>query len=276
VLPLRDENPTRRPAVVTVVLILLNIGLFVLVQQRQPAVEPIPLDVRTDQGMDLEAVNVPGETAFDLEHAAIPCEVVRGEPLTKDELLATLAQGDTEACNTSFGIGEEVFPEKRVWFSVVLSMFLHTGWLHLGGNLLFLWIFGNNIEDHLGRARYVLFYLLGGFVATVAHVLAQPDSTVPVIGASGAIAAVMGAYLVWFPNARIWSLFILFPVRVRAKWWLLAWFTLQFFTTEDASVAWLAHVGGFVFGVVMGLLVRMTSRGRTVMWTPDHRDEAWS
>jgi len=261
--------------VVTITLILVNIGLFVLVQQRQPEVEPVPVDVRTDQGLDIEAINLPGETAFDLEHAAIPCEVVRGEPLTTDELLASLVRGDTEACNADLGIGDEVFPEKRVWFSVVLSMFLHTGWLHLGGNMLFLWIFGNNIEDHLGRLRYLLFYLLGGFVATVAHVVAQPDSTVPVIGASGAIAAVMGAYLIWFPNARITSLFVLFPVVVRAKWWLLAWFVLQFFTTEDSSVAWLAHVGGFVFGVVMALLVRLTDRGRSLAWTPAHRYEDW-
>ncbi len=275
-LPLRDANPTRRTAVVTVAVIAVNVALFVLVQRQQPEVEAIPFDVPTDQGGRLDAINVPGELAFDLEHAAIPCEVVQAEPLTKDELLATLTQDDTEACGVDLGIGGPAFPDKRVWFSVVLSMFLHAGWLHLGGNMLFLWIFGNNIEDHLGRARFVLFYGLGGFVATVAHVLAQPNSTIPVVGASGAIAAVMGAYLVWFPNARITSLFIVVPVVVRAKWWLLFWFVLQFFTASDAGVAWVAHVGGFVFGAVMGLLVRLTDRGRDLLWTPSHRGERWT
>ena len=275
-LPLRDSNPTRHTAVVTVALIAVNVALFVLVQRQQPEVEPIPFDVQTDQGLRLEEINVPGETAFDLEHAAIPCEVVRAAPLTKDELLATLAQGDTEACGVNLGVGGAAFPEKRIWSSIVLSMFLHIGWLHLGGNMLFLWIFGNNIEDHLGRFRFLLFYGLGGFVATVAHVLAQPDSTIPIIGASGAIAAVMGAYLVWFPNARILSLFVIVPFVLRAKWWLLFWFVLQFFTAPDSGVAWVAHVGGFVFGVVMALLVRLSDRGRDLLWTASHRDEGWT
>jgi membrane associated rhomboid family serine protease len=275
VLPLRDENPTRRTAVVTVALISINVALFVLVQRQQPEVEPIPIHVQTDQGVRFDAVNVPGEYAYELENAAIPCEVVHGTPLTQDELLATLARGDTEACGVDYGVGGPAFPGKRVWVSIVLSMFLHTGWFHLGANMLFLWIFGNNIEDHLGRARFVLFYLLGGFVATVAHVLAQPNSTIPVLGASGAIAAVMGAYLVWFPNARITSLFVIIPVVIRAKWWLLFWFGLQFFTGPNSGVAWVAHVGGFVFGVVMGLLVRLTDRGQDVLWTSDHRGEGW-
>jgi membrane associated rhomboid family serine protease len=107
-------------------------------------------------------------------------------------------------------------------------------------------------------------------------VLAQPSSTIPVIGASGAIAAVMGAYLVWFPNARITSLFVIIPLVIRAKWWLMFWFVLQFLTGPNTGVAWVAHVGGFVFGVVMGLLVRLTERGQDVAWTPDHRGEGWA
>jgi membrane associated rhomboid family serine protease len=271
VLPLRDENPTQRTAVVTIFVILANIGLFVLVQQQQPRVEAVPVESVNANGRPVDTIELSGQTAFDLEHAAIPCEVVSGEPLSTGEALATLGQGDETACGKDLGAGDPLFPGKRVWFSVVLSMFLHAGWWHLGGNVLFLWIFANNIEDHLGRARFVLFYLLGGFVATIAHVLSQPDSTIPVIGASGAIAAVMGAYLVWFPNARITSLLAIFPVVIRAKWWLLGWFVLQFFTGNDAGVAWIAHVGGFVFGVVMGLLVRLTDRGRDLLWDRAHR-----
>ena len=276
-LPLRDDNPTRRRSVVTIALIVANVALFVLVQQRQPTIEAVPLDIPTDQGLTIDAIELSGQSAFDLEHAAIPCELVHGEPLTKDEFLAFAVQGDHRACGVDMGVGEPLFPAKHVWFSIVLSMFLHTGWLHLGLNMLFLWIFGNNIEDHLGRARYLLFYLLGGFVALIAHVLVQPDSVVPVLGASGAIAAVMGAYLVWFPRAQILSLFVIIPLWIQARFWLAIWFVLQFFTSDDASVAWVSHVGGMVFGVVMGLLVRLTERGRSVLWAPDHRTaEPWS
>src|SRR3712207_1306908 len=144
-------------------------------------------------------------------------------------------------------------------------MFLHGSLLHLGGNLLYLWIFGNNVEDRLGHVGYLAFYVVGGVVATLAHVAVNADSTIPLVGASGAIAAVMGAYLVWHPNARINTLvmmiFITF-VRVKAKWLLAFWFVLQFFTGNDSGVAWMAHVGGFVFGVVGGLLLGPGSKRR--------------
>jgi membrane associated rhomboid family serine protease len=141
-----------------------------------------------------------------------------------------------------------VFPDKHVFLAVLLSMFLHGSVLHLAGNMLFLWVFGNNIEDRLGTVRYVAFYLVAGIVATFAHVFLQPTSTIPVIGASGAIAGVMGAYLVWFPNARVLSLLFIVVARVRAKWLLLLWFASQFFVNPNEGVAWAAHVGGFVFG----------------------------
>jgi membrane associated rhomboid family serine protease len=143
-------------------------------------------------------------------------------------------------------------------------MFLHGSILHVAGNMLFLWIFGNNIEDRMGVLKYVLFYLAAGLAATATFVALDPNGTVPMIGASGAIAGVMGAYLVLFPNVRIRSLLILgffvFFRDIPAKWLLLFWFGLQFFTSPNSGVAWTAHVGGFVFGVIVGLIWRMTSQ----------------
>jgi membrane associated rhomboid family serine protease len=118
-------------------------------------------------------------------------------------------------------------------------------------------VFGNNVEDRLGHVAYALFYLSGGVVAAVAHIAASPDSTVPVVGASGAIAAVMGAYLVWFPNVKVRTAVIMFfitLVDIPAKWVLGFWFVLQFFTSPNAGIAWVAHVGGFAFGAVVALI----------------------
>jgi membrane associated rhomboid family serine protease len=227
VIPLKDENPTSRTAVVTIAVVLACAYIWFAVQGGS------------------------AEGEFTYENAAIPCEVIQQEPLTVDEVR------DPEGCNDESD-APQIFPDKSIWQSVLFSMFLHGSLLHLGGNLLFLWIFGNNVEDRLGHAAYVAFYVVGGIVATLAHVAVNLDSTVPMVGASGAIAAVMGAYLVWYPNARIRTLimmiFITF-VEMKAKWLLAFWFVLQFFTGNDSGVAWMAHVGGFVFGVIVGLLI---------------------
>jgi hypothetical protein len=148
------------------------------------------------------------------------------------------------------------------------SMFLHGGWLHLIGNLWTLWIFGDNVEDRLGHGRYLLFYLGGGLAASLVHILTNPGSGVPTIGASGAIAAVMGAYFRFYPHARIEAIippFFFGPTFVLpAVLFLGWWFLLQFFNGAMSlsvgqrgfgGVAWWAHVGGFVFGLIVCLLV---------------------
>ena len=237
-LPLRDDNPTRRVPVVTLVLIVANVAVYLLLQQ--PA--------------NTEAA---GDTRFVYEYAAIPCEVVTGDPLDADEVGRTVQFGETDACVTEARDGvPEVFPEKRVWLAVVVSMFLHGALLHLAGNMLFLWIFGNNIEDRLGPVRYLAFYVAAGVVATLAHVAFQPDSTIPLVGASGAIAGVMGAYLVWFPRARILTLVVFVLIEIPAMWVLGFWFVSQFFINPMSGVASMAHVGGFVFGVAFGFIFR--------------------
>jgi membrane associated rhomboid family serine protease len=153
-----------------------------------------------------------------------------------------------------------------IWAPFVTSMFLHAGWMHFLGNMLYLWIFGDNIEDWLGSGRYLLFYLSGGAVAGLAHVFTNATSVLPTVGASGAIAAVMGAYLVLHPRAQIQSLVVLlFYVRivpVHAWLYLGLWFVLQLFsgtqtlgTSGEAQggVAWWAHAGGFAFGALCAL-----------------------
>lgn len=146
------------------------------------------------------------------------------------------------------------------------SMFLHGGWLHLLGNMLYLWIFGNNIEDVLGHGRFLLFYFLAGLVAVLSHALPNPASTVPMIGASGAISGILGAYLLLFPKARILVLiplgFIAPVIRISALLVLGLWFVMQilnsvFSGTTAGDVAWGAHVGGFVAGIILLPLFRI-------------------
>jgi hypothetical protein len=159
--------------------------------------------------------------------------------------------------------------------SVLVSMFLHGGWAHLIGNMLYLWIFGDNVEDRLGHVKYVVFYLGCGWVATLVHGLSNPGSAIPSIGASGAIAGVLGAYLVLFPKARVVTLiplgFFIRLTQLPALAVLGFWFVLQLFSgtaslgaksAQTTGVAWWAHIGGFVAGLVVGGVVRMVQPRR--------------
>jgi len=156
------------------------------------------------------------------------------------------------------------------WLTPVTSMFMHGGWLHLIGNMLFLWIYGNNIEDYFGPVKFLLFYILSGLAAVALYTLFSPSSEVPLVGASGAIAGVMGAYMVLHARARITVLVIFFFIQfitLPAKVVLGIWFAYQLLMSlmgGGGGVAWMAHVGGFIFGfVIMKLLVKITGRGVT-------------
>ena len=155
------------------------------------------------------------------------------------------------------------------------SVFLHSGWMHLIGNMLYLWIFGDNVEDALGRVGYIAFYLAAGVLAGVAQVAVAPESTVPAIGASGAIAGVLAVYLVLYPTAPVRVLvplgFFMRMVRMPAALVLGMWFVLQLFngamsfgvqTMSTGGVAWFAHIGGFLVGLLVGVAARVTGRGR--------------
>jgi membrane associated rhomboid family serine protease len=161
-----------------------------------------------------------------------------------------------------------------LYIPFVSSTFLHAGILHFLGNMLFLWIFGDNVEDRLGHVGYAVFYLAGGVAAGVAHVVANPGSMIPTVGASGSIAAVMGAYMLMYPRAQIESLVIIFifirVISVPAGIYLLLWFALQLYQgtgslaadTNQGGVAWWAHAGGFIFGATTVVLLGASKRRR--------------
>jgi membrane associated rhomboid family serine protease len=162
------------------------------------------------------------------------------------------------------------------WITIVTAMFMHAGWLHIIGNMIFLWTFSPEIEDTMGRGRYLVFYLIGGMVAMLAQVAASPHSTVPNLGASGAIAAVMGAFLVTYPRDRIRTvLFILIFVRITfipAALLIGFWFLIQLFSAghvaqaQTGGVAYLAHIGGFIFGAATA---RLFENPRRIAWQED-------
>jgi membrane associated rhomboid family serine protease len=251
VIPLKDENPTRTFAAVTVLIIAVCAYVYFFVQPAgQLQVAQRGQQSRTSQ-----------EYVFDIEHAAIPCEIVRDRPMSTEELNSQ--QCESHPTQPPFDKG------KNVYLAILYSMFLHGSLLHIGGNMLFLWIFGNNIEDSLGHVGYTVFYLVAGVVATFAQVALSPMSTVPMIGASGAIAGVMGMYLVLFPDAPINTLFLFVPFvffrKISAKWLLSFWLLSQFFLSPGSGVAWMAHVGGFLFGCLVGLLGRSRWRPKPVI-----------
>jgi membrane associated rhomboid family serine protease len=229
--PLRDNNPTLATPFATMVIIALNALAWVFLQ------------------------GLGGEPALSVsvcELGLIPAEIfgyVR--PGTRIQL------GPESYCVLGDGS----------WSSLVTSMFMHGGWFHIVGNMWFLWVFGNNVEDSMGHLRFVVFYLLCGLAAAVAQMMVNTHSAVPMVGASGAIGGVMGAYAVLYPRARVDTLLILgFFVRtisVPALGMLIYWFALQLLgglpslgAEEGGGVAFWAHVGGFLAGVILILLFR--------------------
>jgi membrane associated rhomboid family serine protease len=175
---------------------------------------------------------------------------------------------------TTFGLVPAAFS----WMSLFTSMFVHAGWLHVGSNLLCLWIFGDNVEDRMGHGRYLVFYLLAGVAAALLETLANPASPLPLVGASGAIAGVMGAYLFMFPHSRIHVLVILIfyidIVEMPATIFLGLWFVLQILggvgrvaAGATGGVAFWAHVGGFVTGAAASFLFRRPERAQAEWWS---------
>ena len=179
----------------------------------------------------------------------------------------------------AFIIAFGLVPASFSLINVVTAMFVHGGFMHLAGNMLFLWIFGDNVEDRLGHGRFIVFYLLCGFVAAFAQTALNPDSLVPMVGASGAIAGVMGAYLVLYPHSRVLMLFP-FPVFVfelPAVVFLVMWFLVQFLNginqlpvfernAVSGGVAFWAHVMGFVAGLILVVIMRRPERARVDWW----------
>jgi membrane associated rhomboid family serine protease len=159
------------------------------------------------------------------------------------------------------------------WSTLITSMFIHGGWMHLLGNMMFLWVFADNIEAVIGNVNFFGFYILGGLAASAAHILFNPLSSIPAVGASGAISAVLGAYLIVFPHSRIKTLVLFFFVSLPAILFLGFWIVQQLIngigslsatSAHTGGVAWWAHIGGFVFGVVAGLFIRRSYQGHQI------------
>jgi membrane associated rhomboid family serine protease len=254
VIPVHDINPLRRTPWVTYALVAANLIIFLLTPTAPSTVT---------RAADLSQIC--HQQSFYDRYAAIPTELVHDRPLQmvpSDRVVVTPNGAGCLLTRPTY--------HKIPVLSAITSQFLHASWLHLLGNMLFLVIFGNNVEDRFGRVRYLLFYLGCGMVAAYGFALANPNSTETLIGASGAIAGVLGAYLVLFPRAKVWSLvpFLFFiPLRLPAwlvlgLWFLLQWAYATGFALPTGTVAYMAHVFGFLAGVVVALLVRGVQRRR--------------
>ncbi len=226
-LPLKDDNPTRRFPVLTVLLIALNVLVFVY-QSSKP--NPQTFSTITE----LEA----SQTGIVCEFAVVPDRVLGGQTPPND------------AC-------VELNRKHPRLAGLVTHQFIHASWLHLLGNMLFLWVFGNNIEDRLGRIRFLPFYLLCGILAALGQAMTDPSSIVPLIGASGAISGVLGAYFLLFPRARVLSLVGIFPLILPAWIVLGVYIAFQFVYVSgqalegEGGVAYWAHIVGFVAGLAL-------------------------
>lgn len=226
-IPIRDVNPTLIRPLVTWVIVAVNVVIFLFVQPQESR--------RAEE--------------FAYRHAAIACELTTGDPLDYREIR-------TGTCIAN-PLGDAPFPEKHVWLAAVASLFLHAGVAHILFNMWSMWIFGNNVEEAFGHVGFALFYLAAGLAATAGFVLFEPETTVPLVGASGAIAGVMGAYIVLFPRHLILTVILFRVVAIPAILFLGLWFGSQFLMAgAETSIAWQAHVAGFAFGVVVAVVLR--------------------
>jgi rhomboid family protein len=251
VIPVHDVNPLRRAPVVTYVLIAANVAVFLLMPA---AAHSLAGHTSAAQLCDLQA--------FFERWGAVPRELIG------NHLPALVPTG--RAAGAACVLGPPHY-DKTPALSVLTAMFVHSSWSHLLGNMLFLAVFGNNVEDRMGRGWYVLFYFVCGYAAGYGFALLDPSSSAPLVGASGAIAGVLGAYLVLWPRARVWGLipFLFFiPLRVPAWLMLGMWFVLQAVyaagigTSSAGDVAYPAHVVGFVVGALLALPLRPRAMAR--------------
>jgi membrane associated rhomboid family serine protease len=235
-IPLKDDVPSHSVPVITVGLIGLNVLAFLY---------------QISLGLDTRGPGAGAAEAFVYEFGVIPCRL-------------------TGSCQAALGRVAGDFPHP--WVTIVTSMFLHGGLFHIGGNMLYLWIFGNNVEDTLGHGRFLLFYLASGVAAVVGQTMVSPSSHVPMIGASGAVSGVLGAYLLLFPYATILTLmtfgffvrFVHVPAMVVLGFWVVVQLLNGYITFsaqaqgrgESGGVAWFAHIGGFLAGMLLLFLLR--------------------
>jgi membrane associated rhomboid family serine protease len=237
VFPLKDNIGTRRTPVVTIALIVANVIVFFLSIRNGGSIL---------NGPDASTVVHYGAIPYEITHPGKECDI--------DQVGRVLCEGLDPV---------RVVNDPPTWFTAFSSMFMHGGLLHIGGNMLFLWVFGNNVEDAMGRVKFLVFYIVGGLAAMALQIAVGANDTVPSVGASGAVAAVLGGYLLLYPRARVLTLVFLFVfftfIQIPAMFFLVIWFGEQLLfgyfnqvnpTGGGGGVAYFAHIGGFLFGLL--------------------------
>jgi membrane associated rhomboid family serine protease len=265
-IPLRDNIPSDRFPALTLTFIVINVLVFLFLQGPSFSLSSI-------ESVDTKTVVEYGAVPYRITHPSKECDLAKVgitetapgqfQAVPGEETL--LCEGTPEfraVASSPEPVPVEDLQQPPAFLTILTSMFMHGGWLHIAGNMIFLWIFGNNVEDSMGRLRFVFFYLLGGVAAALAQVAIDPDATIPLVGASGAIAAVLGGYALLYPRARVLTLFFfffIFFIEVPALLLLGLWIFTQFLPAVGqlaqpelaggGGVAYWAHIGGFLFGL---------------------------
>ena len=231
-IPISDINPAKNSPVISRIFMFITIGIFLLVQPKN----------------QIDLIN------FFYQYSAIPCELVTFSPLSESQFYSNDCLNNTKA---------PIFQNKNLVLSIVFANFFHANFIHILGNLWSFWIFGNNVEDKLGKVRFTIFIIFIGFLSIAVHIYLNQNSLTPIVGASGIVSGLMGAYVYMFPNARLLVLVpfgFLFPTTIKAKFFMIFWFLSQILISiTDQNISWEAHVGGFVFGY---LLLRIINNKR--------------
>lgn len=227
-IPISDINPAKNTPYITRIFILFTAAIYVLIQPKTNA----------------DLFN------FFYEFSAIPCEIQTGLPISANQFYSN---------NCMASVDTIIFSDKNLLLSLITANFLHANLIHLVGNLWSFWIFGNNIEDKLGIFKFNIFLILAGAGSIGTHIFLNYSDINPIVGASGVVSALMGAYLYRFPNAKLLVLVpfgIIFPTTLKAKYFMAFWFVSQvFISIQNNNISWEAHIGGFIIGyIAMSLL----------------------
>tara|TARA_B000000532_G_scaffold169149_1_gene136774 strand:+ start:630 stop:1349 length:720 start_codon:yes stop_codon:yes gene_type:complete len=235
VIPISDINPARNVPVVSRIFIIISSLTFLFLQPKN----------------NIDLLN------YFYKYAAIPCELINNLPISANQFYNN---------NCSLEPDIVIFPDKNILLSIIVSLFLHANFLHILGNLWSFWIFGNNVEDKLGKIRFILFLIVSGVISIVGHSFLNVGNLNPIVGASGIVSALMGAYLYLFPNAKLLVLVpfgVFFPTTIKAKYFMIFWLISQFIIAiQSNNISWEAHISGFLFGY---LLLKVSKFRRSII-----------
>ena len=223
-IPISDINPAKNIPVISRIFILFSSLIFLFLQPKN----------------NIDLLN------YFYKYAAIPCELINNLPISANQFYNN---------NCSLEPDIVIFPDKNILLSIFISLFLHANFLHILGNLWSFWIFGNNVEDKLGKVRFILFLIVSGVISIVGHSFLNVGNLNPIVGASGIVSSLMGAYLYLFPNAKLLVLVpfgVFFPTTIKAKFFMIFWLISQFFIAiQSNNISWEAHISGFLFGYLL-------------------------